>query len=517
MIERYAKILILSAAIVVGGPIVMAYDTHAVAAARNAPAKLTVAQMLDRQQVAVTVISKRYAALPRETRGQSAPFLKGLIDLASAYRDVAAATKAHDKRKMGIALPKLASALAKANSAYQLSGIRDQKIAENIKSLNTLWKTYLKVVSAGAPQKSKDRTAISVRKVSHMRQELKRRGERYATDRRAIAQQAYLLALLDEAEAASRRADQLLYASMLIAEVYGYYAGAYEYYTVYEPAYAVDYRESWQFVSTETHYFYSESVSYYEEYSWSSYEQTIEVTESYEFGLTEREFTSVETEVATSGASIDSEAIELYESSEEHKTLDSLETEMDAQAATVIEAPEPDAVAPGTEDAVPADTSEAPQTDNANGGPVEEGGAQPTDESCAGDTPPPDCAASPAEEPAPDQTAPDEQPQEEMSPSETPIDEAAPDEQSLDVASPSETPTDEAVPDDQPQDESSGQADEGGDICASDNPPADCFPNDQGAGDDAGGVTDEGAGDGQSDDVQQDAPVEEESGGGEEE
>lgn len=504
MLARFAKILVLSTAVMAGGPITVSYAGQAAAVVQSGPLKLSAAQMLDRQGVAVAVIAKSYTTLPKEARGRSAPFLKGLIDVANAYRDAGLASKAHDNRKMGAALPKVATALAKLNSAYQLSGIRDPKIADSLKSLNVLWRSYLKVVTVNAPRKSDKQAAISARKISHMRHELMRRSASQKGDRRAAAQRAHLLLLLQQADAASRQADQLWYASMLMAEVYGYYAGAYEYYSAYEPAYAVDYRESWQSVSSETEYFYSESVSYYEEYSWSSYEQTVEVSESYEFGLTEQEFTAAQTEVETSGVSVGAEVESLYQSSEERQTLDSVETKIDAEESAATQAPEPDAATPDTGDDQPADANEAPQTGDGAADQQDDGSqgvseAPASDDACAGDNPPQDCFATSSDEGA-----------------------------AQDEANPDEQPQDEATPDDNGgSNENAGQSDESGDACAGDNPPADCASNDEGAVSDEGatgdedtsgdeGASSEDAGGDQNyeEPAQDDSAVEEESGGG---
>lgn len=516
MISRFAQALMLSAAILVGGPVVAICGAQTTTATPKASVKFTAAQMLDRQEIAVTVITKSYTALPKEARGRSTPFLKGLIDVANAYRDVTVASKARDNRKMGAALPKVATALAKLNSAYQLAGIRDPNIASSLKSLNALWKSYLKVVNVGAPRKPGNQATTSTRKISHMRRELMRRGASQQGDRRAAAQRAHLLALLNEADAASRQADQLWYASILMAEVFGYYAGAYEYYLAYEPAYAVDYRESWQTISTETTYFYSESVSYYEEYSWSSYEETVEVSESYEFGLTEQELTAAQTQVETTGVSVGAEAESLYQSSEERQTLDSVETKIDAKEATSTEAPAPEPVAEPESDAVAPDATgdqpaegEAPDT---NGGPTDRSDetgqgtdqSQPGADACAGDNPPQDCATAPADDGATQNVAtPDGQSQDEVSP-----DQAQPDAQQQEEA----TPDDSGASGD-----NASQPDENGDACAGDNPPADCFSNneaasDEGSAGDEGASGGEGGGDDQiSEEPAQDDPAVEDS------
>lgn len=505
MIARLVKVLMLSAAVLAGGPFAVSGGAQAAATMQNTAKKLTAAQMLDRQGVAVTVIAKRYTALPKDARGRSAPFLKGLIDLANAYRDVGTASKARDNKKMGAALPKVATSLAKLNSAYQLSGIHDPTIADSLKSLNGLWRSYLKVVNVGASQKSGKQSTASVRKINQMRHELMKRSASHKPDRRAASQRAHLLALLKEADAASRRADQLWYASMLMAEVYGYYAGSYEYYTAYEPTYAVEYRESWRMVSSETGYFYSESVSYYEEYSWSSYEETVEVSESYDFGMTEQELTTAETQIETTGVSVSAETESLYQASEERQTLDTVETEINADEAATTEAPASDAAAPETNENQPADANEAPAPDAvAPGTDDKPEGAEEEPQTHDGAVEPQDGAGQGADEALPE----------------------------------GDSSNGEATTDGQSQDEA--MPDEGNDACAGDNPPADCFSNDEGApgdenatgdegasgdegaGSDAGSASDEGAagdeggGDDQSyeEPAQDDTAVEEDSGGG---
>ena len=107
MIARLVRVLMLSAAVLAGGPLVVSGDTRAFAAAQNAPFKLTAAQMLGRQQVAVAVIAKSYTALPKEARGRSAPFLKGLIDVANAHtlRIVGAAAREEVRRPVAVVVP----------------------------------------------------------------------------------------------------------------------------------------------------------------------------------------------------------------------------------------------------------------------------------------------------------------------------------------------------------------------------------------------------------------------------
>lgn len=531
MIARLLRVLMLSAAVVAGTPLAATYGTQAIAAAKTAATKLSAAQMLERQGIAVTVIAKSYTALPQEARGKSTPFLKGLIDVANAYRDVAAASKARDNRKMGAALPRVATSLAKLNSAYQLSGIRDPKITNSLNSLNGLWKTYIKVVDVGAPHRSGKPAAMNTRKINHVRRELMRRGTSQKGDRRAAAQRAHLLALIKQADAASRQADQLWYASILMAEVYGYYAGTYEYYVAYEPAYAVEYRTTWQSISSETEYFYSESVSYYEEYSWSSYEETIEVSESYEFGLTEEEFTAAETEIETSGFSIGEEAESLYESSAERQALDSVETEVDVEEGEVTETSEPEATDDQSagSDETPQAPDDAEEQKDGDGQGVDD--ALPDDDACAGENPPAECAATSTEdsgaedEALPDQQSEDEAASDEAASEESSQEEALPDEQSEEESASDEATSDqpseeEALPDEQSQedaspdddgmDDSTDQSGEEGDACAGDNPPAECFASDEGASADEGGNEES-----YEEPAQDDAAAEEDSGGGE--
>lgn len=470
MIARFMRVLMLSTAVLTGGQFMAAGGGQANAAAQTSPVRLTAQQMLDRQGVALTVITRSYTALPKDARGRSAPFLKGLIDLANAYRDVGNASKARDSRKMGAALPKVATSLAKLNSAYQLSGIRDPNIAASLKSLNSLWKSYLKVVDVRVSQKSAKQIEVSSRKINQMRSELMRRSTDQRSDRRVAAQRAHILALLKEADAASRQADQLWYAAMLMAEVYGYYAGTYEYYSTYEPIYLTEYRDSWQIISTETRYFYTESVSYYEEYSWSSYEETIEVSESYDFGLTEQELTAVETEVETSGIAVSQEAESLYQASDERQTLDSVETEITTEEAATQDTPAQDGA--DTENAQKEEGDSAPPQSDLTDKPDESGqqaDAPPeSDDACAASNSSSDCATTPDDET-------------------NNTEENTPEKQSTD-----ETTPNEGVSNEQPQEE--------GDVCAGDNPPADCFSDtenatgDEGAtGNDAGVSGDESA------------------------
>ena len=326
MLGRLIRILMLSAAALTLTPPLSAVAKPAAVAAQRSTQRLTASDLLARQAVAVAVIADAYTALPQQQRGRSMPFLKGLLDLANAYRDVATASKAHDNRKMGAALPKVATSLAKLNSAFQMSGVRDPKIKNSLKSLDGLWKIYLKVVDVGKPPRAAAKAKASARKISELRKALMRQTADRKLDARERARRAQLLALVRQAEAASRELDQLWYANMLMAEAYGYYAGLYEYYTAYDSDYAEYYRDGWDEFSSETRYFYSESISYYEEYSWSSYEQTVEVRESYDFGMSEQEMSSAMIEVESADSFISDEAVELYQDSDEREALDTIET-----------------------------------------------------------------------------------------------------------------------------------------------------------------------------------------------
>ena len=329
MLTRFMRVLMLSATVLTVGSALVAGSAPRAFAAQQSTVRMTADNLLGRQAVAVSVIAKTYTALPQQARGKSMPFVKSLIDLSTAYRDVATASKARDNKKMGAALPKVATSLAKLNSAYQMSGLRDPKIKSSIKSLDGLWKNYLKVVNVGKPPHSAAKAHAASRKVNALRRAMLRPAGHHKADRREAARRAQLASLLRQAQMASRQADRLWYANMLMAEAYGYYAGLYEYYSAYDPAYARDYGESWESISRETEYFYSESVSSYEEYSWSSYEQTIEVEQSYDFGMTETEISSVETEFETSGSAISQETVDLYEHSDEHAALEGIETRVD--------------------------------------------------------------------------------------------------------------------------------------------------------------------------------------------
>jgi hypothetical protein len=507
MLSRLVKVLMLSAAIAVGAPIATFDAGAASAATQNAPVKLTAAQMLNRQRLAVSVMSKTYAALPKQARGKSTPFLKGLIDLANAYKEVDAASKARNSRKMGAALPKVATAIAKLNSAYQLSGIANPQLSASMKSLNLLWKDYLKVVKVTAPKKtSSKQMMVSSRKIDKMRHELMKRNISHKGDRRAAAQRAHMLALLKQADEANRRADEAWYASILMAEILGYYAGSYEYYTVYEPSYAVDYRQSWNVISVETSYFYSESVTYYEEYHWTSYEQTVDVSESYDFGLSQTEVTTVETQIEQTNVTVDQEAVTLYEAAEDRKALDTVETDIQVEESAADQTPGPDVVpasdtvAPTSPDIVSPVTPDtvAPGPDEAK--PADENGAAPVNEACTGANPPADCPPAQPDGAKPDeQTQPvDGQPVDGQPVDGQPTDEVAPPtpdavapgtedgQPTPDAVAPGTEdgqPTPDAVApgteDDQPSDQATpsdaDNPDGVDDVCAGDNPPESCF------------------------------------------
>ena len=127
MLTRFMRVLMLSAAVLTVGSALVAGSTPPAMAAQQSTVRMTADNLLSRQAVAVTVIAKTYTSLPQQARGKSMPFVKSLIDLSNAYRDVAAARKVRDSRKMGAALPKVATSLAKLNSAYQMSGMRTRR------------------------------------------------------------------------------------------------------------------------------------------------------------------------------------------------------------------------------------------------------------------------------------------------------------------------------------------------------------------------------------------------------
>ncbi|WP_237151919.1 hypothetical protein [Oryzibacter oryziterrae] len=323
MSKKLSRVLLLQVALATGS---FAFVAAPALPAMAAAVQTSAAKLLEQQAVAVLSIANTYAALPKDTRAKSATFAKALSDTIDAYQALDAAAKKKDSKALGKALPAAATALAKLGSAQDLSGIEDAKIDKDLTALNGLFRQYAQVVApkkSGGSDKAKGENSKRIQALTAKVTEM---SSKHGKDSRYSASDARLLALLAEANKANEDAAALWMVDLLLAEVFGYSSGTYEYVVAYDPTYAADYKTYWTYASQETSYFYTESYSYYEEYSWESYEETVSVEESYELSATSEEYSEYSSEIDTDSeieASVDAS----YEESGLSDEIDQVDTE----------------------------------------------------------------------------------------------------------------------------------------------------------------------------------------------
>jgi hypothetical protein len=343
--------------------------------------KLNAEQMLEKQGQAVSYILKNIKALPNDKRGKSAPFLKALAATAKNIETVRSAAKAKDNKKLASSLPELASAIAQVNATHALSGIKDKKIDLGVKTLDKVWKDYLKQVKGGSAANAQQIATKNGRRISDMKQRLDKMASNKKMTKRQKTELQRLQKLLAKAQSANKSKDQQWYTVMLLADFDGYYTGYYYWYAAYEPQYYDFYKDSWEYFSTNSSYFYSESSSYYESYSWSSYEESVEVSESYDFEYTSEEYQSFESEYESTEETLDTAAEEEYSATDEDKAIeaaDEYDSPENVEDAADDPDPEADAASEMNDDAADAvddnsnddaaaeDNSENQDVDNAD-------------------------------------------------------------------------------------------------------------------------------------------------------
>jgi hypothetical protein len=336
MSKKLSRVLLLQVALAAAG---FAYVAAPAVPAMAAALQTSAGKLLEQQAVAVLSVAKTYAALPKDTRAKSATFAKALSDTIDAYQALDAAAKKKDGKALGKALPATATALAKLNSAQDLTGIEDPKIDKDLKALNGLFRQYAEVISAkksGASDKAKSENSKRIQALTTKVTEM---STRHGKDSRYAASDARLLALLAEANKANEDAAALWLVDLLVAEVFGYSSGTYEYVVAYDPTYAADYKTYWTYASQESSYFYTESYSYYEEYSWESYEESVTVEESYELSVSSEEYSEYSSEIETD-SEIETSVDASYEESGVSEEIDQVDTEATSEedSATTDEA-----------------------------------------------------------------------------------------------------------------------------------------------------------------------------------
>ena len=322
---------------------------HAASQVEFRAKKLNAEQLLKKQGQAVQFILKNFKALPKEQRGKSAPFLKALSNTAKQLKEVRKAAASKDSKAFAAKLPELAAAVAQVDATFKLSGIKDKKVKLGVKTLDKAWNAYLKRVKGGKAPNAKELATKNGRRIHDMQKRLDKMAANKNMTKRQKREIERLQGLLRKALAASKHGNQQWYATVLIADFEGYYAGYYYWYAAYDPQHYQFYRDSWDYFSTSTEYFYSESYSYYEEYSWASYEESVETSESYDFEYTSEEYQSFESEYESSEETLDTATEEEYSATDEDKAIEAAD-DYDSNEAVDDAADNPDQEADAASD-----------------------------------------------------------------------------------------------------------------------------------------------------------------------
>lgn len=423
------------------------FEAFAAPAARKATADGLLVQA--QKSLALTVASARRS--PGIKTKAAGPFVKALGQADKAFKALRKAAASKRPKDFARALAAANRAVGRFNGAYRLSGLTDKPVKKSVGDLNKSWKAYFKRVGGAKTAATPKSTKENARRISALKGRLSKLSSRGNVDPRQKRELQRMQRALERAEAANRIAASQWLALAMLDEVFGWYGGFYDYVVVYDPAYAADYRDVYAYWSDVSTYYDVQYESYYESYSFTSYEESYTVEEEYSVSFTSEEETLITTEETQVETSVET----LYQESEASSVLETEEAALQQEEQNVGSA------APVEDPAAIADPEADAQTLDESAAPIDEDDAFALSTGdAAGDAAP---AADDAADTAPADndaatTAPDENGA--ASPSDDNADQAQPDDDGSAVDTPADGDDGTTAPDDpQPDQPDEGEPD----------------------------------------------------------
>lgn len=298
-------------------------NTKAAAAAQNR--KLTADELLVQAQrsLALTVAAAKRA--PKIKSKAAAPFVKSLDETTKALKTLRTAASSRNAKRFSRALKQAFEAMGRLNATYRLSDLRAKDVRKGVQGVSKSWQAYFARVGGSKAAATPESTRANARRIASLKKSVSTVRDRRSMSPREVRELTLMLEALERAEAANRAAANQWLALLLLDEIFGWYGGYYDYIVIYEPEYAYYYREEYVYWSEVIEYTEVEFVTYYESYSFESYEETFIVEESYYVEFSEDEtvlIEEIEEEVETT-------VEELYQGSESFETLSAETAELE--------------------------------------------------------------------------------------------------------------------------------------------------------------------------------------------
>ncbi len=257
---------------------------NAPAQASRAPAAMTGDQLLQNTRKALSVVAVTTGKLSRAERARAAPFVRAQGDADRALRNLRGATRSRDERALTRALREATQANGRLNSTYRRSNIGDRRVREGMRALNASWDQTVRRFGA-AGRGNPELARSNARRISAVRSRLEAQRVARSRDAQAVAELALMVAMLDRALLLNRDPRNQWYALVALDDVYGYYAGYYDYVVVYEPRYVEFFRDDFRYWRGVNERVYDSYDYYYQDWSYTSYEQTTIIDQSVEVNI----------------------------------------------------------------------------------------------------------------------------------------------------------------------------------------------------------------------------------------
>ncbi|MFO0041641.1 MAG: hypothetical protein ACK55W_06835, partial [Pseudomonadota bacterium] len=233
---------------------------------------------------ALSVVAVTTGKLSRAERARAAPFVRAQGDADRALRNLRGATRSRDERALTRALREATQANGRLNSTYRRSNIGDRRVREGMRALNASWDQTVRRFGA-AGRGNPELARSNARRISAVRSRLEAQRVARSRDAQAVAELALMVAMLDRALLLNRDPRHQWYALVALDDVYGYYAGYYDYVVVYEPRYVEYFRDDFRYWRGVNERVYDSYDYYYQDWSYTSYEQTTIINQSVEVNV----------------------------------------------------------------------------------------------------------------------------------------------------------------------------------------------------------------------------------------
>ena len=239
--------------------------------------KVTGQQLLLEMLKSIVVIADDTKKLKPEERAHMEPYFKALSKTIDDINSLDKAAKAHATKEYSKAVLATAESMGRLDATYSLAHSNDKLIGAAMRQLGNDWRVYLRNFGGGkggTPDTAKKNARRIAALHKHLEHLAKKR-DAHPSEKKQITE---MIAKLDKAALVNRSNGNQWLTLAIMNDVTGWYGGYYDYYLVYDPNIASYYKNGYHYFQEVSTRYEAEYESYYTEYSWSSYEASVEVT-----------------------------------------------------------------------------------------------------------------------------------------------------------------------------------------------------------------------------------------------